>query len=170
MISQLYNNSGDFLVKSSRPSHYPTPDRENLLFFIQRNGSLNTVVYELNVKNNKIDPSDPMNIYWIKYSCSGEEMALNYIQHKLAYGYKFEFINEESFEFRMVCYDKKKFFVGRDNYGQFRVITNIDGESSYLDCVYAVVDERGVFPDVKYVELWGKEIRSNYESYEKIVF
>jgi hypothetical protein len=170
MISQLYNNQDEYLEKASRPSDYPTPENENLLFFIQRNGSLNTVVYEINLTHEKkINAINPMKTYWIRYSSSGEIDELNYIQNKLAYGYDFKFINDEALEFNMVSYPSRKFYLAPKPDGKYGVSTKIDDELSFLHCMYVVVDELGVFPNVKYVELWGNEIVSGFETYEKVI-
>jgi hypothetical protein len=170
MISQLYNNQEEYLEKASRPANYPTPSKDNLLFFIQRNGSLNTVVYELNLNGQgKINSESPMKTYWIRYSQSGEEQELNYIQNKLAYGYDFQFINEESLEFNLVSYPSRKFYLAKNKNGKYQVAIKIDDEMSILHCIYVVVDELGIFPNVKYVELWGNDIVSEFETYEKII-
>ena len=52
------------------PEHYPSPPiSKDILFYIQRNQNLNTVVYELNrLHDGRINEEYPMHIYWIRYS------------------------------------------------------------------------------------------------------
>ncbi|HPK09634.1 MAG TPA: DUF4833 domain-containing protein [Saprospiraceae bacterium] len=170
MISQLYNNQEDFQAKASRPSDYPTPSGDNLLFFIQTNANLNTVAYELNLKSTgSIDPQQPMHTYWIRYSTDGQVEELNYMQNKLAYGYDFSYINDNTIEFVLVSYPSRKLYITKNKQDKYVVVTKIDNEMSVLESIYVVIDELGVFPNVKYVELWGSEMEKGFGSYEKII-
>ncbi|MBK8700034.1 MAG: DUF4833 domain-containing protein [Saprospiraceae bacterium] len=151
------------------PSDYPVPDKEGLLFYIQRNQNYNTVVYEVNkTELGDWNMNDPMKVYWIKYNQLQEECELNYIQNKLAYGYNSQIINNDLIEFSFVSY-KKQFFIQKVGQNDFRVITDLSGSYAYLNNMYVYAEEFGVFPEVKFVELFGMRIDSMGPCYEKII-
>lgn len=150
------------------PSDYPVPEKDDLLFYIQRNQNYNTVVYEINRTGcGEINVNDPMRVYWIMYNDHKEECELNYIQTKLAYGYKSNVINNELIEFAFVSYDKK-FFIEKAN-EDYRVMTKINEVYSILENVYVYAEEFGVFPDVKFIELFGTDVESGLPVYERFI-
>ncbi len=165
-------NSGKISISGEcgLPEHYPYPqDSENLLFYIQRNQNLNTVVYEVNrLPDGRINSEFPMYVYWVRFSDNGEIQELNYIQNKLAYGYESEMITDDSFEFELVSYRELKFFVGKDEEGKFSAHTKINKKMCKVCNIYVYVEDFGLFPDVKYIELYGQEMNNGLFVYEKI--
>jgi hypothetical protein len=168
MINNTYQSFLDKeFVPQGRPVDYPTPERKGLLFFIQRNHNTNTVVYEMNTTSaNIINLDEPMKIYWIEYDENMEEVELNFIQNKLAFGYDANVINNDLIEFRFVSYEKRFFIEKFQN--SYRVITKINGENSVLKNIYVYAEEFGVFPVVKFIELYGTSINTNLPNFEKI--
>ena len=137
------------------PKDYPVPVKEGLLFYIQRNQNINTVVYEINLNHmGDWNLNDPMKVYWIKYNELQEESELNYIQNKLAYGYRSNVISPELVEFEFVSYNKK-FYIRKQTNGAYQVTTRLMGKLSVLTNMYVYAEEFGVFPEVKFVELYG---------------
>ena len=165
-------NSGKITIVGERglPEYYPSPpDTENLLFYIQRNQNTNTVVYELNrLHDGGINPAYPIKVFWLRFSENCKIQELNYIQNKLAYGYESTQINNESFEFELVSYRKLKFYIGRDKNGKYRAFTNINSNLSIVSNIYVYVEDFGLFPDVKYIELYGEDVDLQTFVYEKI--
>ena len=165
-------NSGKITIHGQMglPENYPVPpDSDNLLFYIQRNQNLNTVVYELNrLHDGRINPTYPMHVFWVRYSDNGEIQELNYIQNKLAYGYESRMINYNAFEFELVSYRNLKFFIGEDLGGKFNAYTKINGQMSQISNIYVYVEDLGLFPDVKYIELYGECLDNSSFVYEKI--
>ncbi len=154
---------------TGRPLDYPVPNKEKMLFFIQRNANLNTVVYEINVNNeDQILLNEPMKVYWIGYDQFQEESQLNYIQNKFAYGYNHKLINNDLIEFEFVSY-KKTFFIHKIGNVDFKVVTKINNEYAYLTNIYVYAEEFGVFPDVQFVEFYGLNVEDKLPVYEKIV-
>lgn len=162
-----------FLDKAYEPQglsmDYPIPVGDGILFFIQRNHNYNTVVYEINTNaQGNVFLDEPMKVYWIKYNDRQEVCELNYIQNKLAYGYKSRVINDELIEFKMVCYDKTFFISKIEN--EYKIITKINGLYSCLDNVFVYAEEFGVFPDVKFIDLYGTKLDGFGPCFERIVF
>lgn len=154
------------------PEYYPIPKLEqNTLFYIQRNYNLNTVVYEANrTHTGALNAAYPMNIFWIKYCEDGKQEELNFIQNKLAFGYEAKQINDEAFEFCMVSYKEKPFYLGLDQNDKYRVCCRIAGKMAYLDNIYVFANEFGIFPRVQFIEFYGQEINSESCLYEKLLF
>lgn len=152
------------------PEDYPTPPVDNnLLFYIQRNHNKNTIVYEANcLHDGRINEEFPMHVFWIRYSDQGEQKELNYIQNKLAYGYVSNVISTQCFEFSLVSYDKKKFYIDKKSCGGYGVYTKINEKNALLTNVYVFAEELGVFPKVKYIEFYGYCTETLLPLYQKI--
>ena len=153
------------------PRHYPVPcETENLLFYIQRNQNENTVIYELNRDNNGLIHLDlPMVASWIQYSWGGQKKELNYIQSKLAYGYNSIEINRDLIQFNFVSYEKLLFFISKnEKTDRYMVSCKINNELAQLKNIYVYAHEMGVFPDVKFIELYGQNLENDIPVYEKI--
>jgi hypothetical protein len=152
------------------PEYYPTPpSNDNLLFYIQRNQNMNTVVYEINkLFDGRINENYPMHVFWLRYSDNGEIQELNYIQNKLAYGYTSKKITPNTFEFQLVSYKKLKFYIDMVDDGTVAAYAKINQKMSKVEHIYVYVEDFGLFPDVKYIELYGIEIANNAFNYEKI--
>jgi len=154
------------------PENYPIPSQiEGLLFYIQRNLNKNTVVYVLNINlDGTINEEYPMKVYWIKYTSGGQVQKLNHIQNKLVYGYTSKKISNHVFEITMVSYRKLRLFICLDPKSrEYRISTKIGDKNGYLNNIYVYAEEFGLFPDVKYFELYGMESDSDFPSYERIL-
>src|ERR1700744_2681462 len=82
------------------------PDNPNRLFYVQRSPNANTIVYDLDEKNGKLDPEAPIHPYWVRLSAKGEHEELNYIQRKFAYGLNVKQTGPEQYDVRFVSYKK----------------------------------------------------------------
>jgi len=151
------------------PESYPIPKTEGLLFYIQRNTNQNTVVYVLNKNfDGTINEDYPMDVYWIQYNHGCTKKQLNIIQDKLAYGYRSKKIDNHTFEFQMVSYDKMKFYITRDDNNNYRVVTQLENSYSMISNIYVYAEEFGVFPQVKYFEIFGQGIQDKFPKYQKV--
>jgi len=154
------------------PRHYPVPkESDDLLFYIQRNQNENTVIYELNKTNAGLINLDlPMVASWIQYQWGGAKKALNLIQSKLAYGYHSWEVATDLVAFQFVSYDKLKFFISKHpKTAKYIVTTKLNGVMVRLRNIYVYAHEMGVFPDVKYIELYGEDLESGMPIYKKIM-
>ena len=165
----LNRNKRKFAAISGLPSHYPVPEKtKDLLFYIQRNHNLNTVVYRANLSaDGSINEEQPITIQWIRYDDAGETRALTVMQSKLAYGCNFKKINYHSFQFQFVSYDALTFYLSKHN-NDFAVFYKRDDEYIRLTNIYVHADEFGLFPDVKFIELYGTTVENNRVILQKI--
>ena len=161
---KLYIDPGS----SGRPSWYPSPPADDdLLFFIQRNQNADTIVYRVNrTIDGFIQEHIPMEAYWIRYTAGGVRCELSEIQNKLAYGYESTSISRELYKFQFVSYKEMTFYISRiEGSDLYRTLYQYDGQTIKLDNIYVYADELGVFPVVKYIELFGRSVDSGESHY-----
>ncbi len=152
------------------PANYPVPPLDDdLLFYIQRNQNQDTIVYNVNrTADGYINRDLPIHAYWIKYSEGGIKRELNYLQNKLAYGYESREISPELYAFNFVSYPDLIFYVAPKGKDRFQAVTQINGRKARLTNIYVYAVEFGVFPDVKFIELYGEELNTGLFVYQNI--
>jgi len=153
---------------TGRPSWYPEPPADpDLLFYIQRNQNQDAIVYRVNrTHDGLINQHLPMDAYWIKYTEGGIRRELNVIQNKLAYGYQSDIIAPQLYRFQFVAYQSLDFFIVLNENNEFEVHTEMGGRQAKLTNIYVYALEFGVFPDVKYIELYGEDLESGTFAYQ----
>lgn len=153
---------------------YPTPpDVFQRLFYIQRTGSPNTVVYDAKLgPDGQFQKDQPIDVYWLRFSESGQRQDLNYLQRTLAYGVKSS-ISESANEyiFHLVSYSQRKFRLKKNAQGRPVVIMMLNGKEAYLKRVFIELEPTlfGLKPNIHYVEIFGVEVQSGRAAYEKFV-
>ena len=159
--------SGNLLAQTKNPSplHFPTPKNiDNMLFYIQRDPNINTAIYAINYQENgKIDKSNPIKAYWIRYAEKGEKKDFSYIQRKFAYGIESKASNNEEFELQFVSYKKLPLTLKKiDSDQKYHVFANVNQKKIQVEKIFVRI-EGGSFwlPNVKYAEITGIEASSN---------
>lgn len=151
---------------------YPTPplSKQNL-FYIQRSGNTNTIVYDANVvANNKISTAKPVDIYWIRYTNGGAKEGLTFIQRNLAYGLSLKHLGENKYEFNFVSYSKKKFLMYIDAGGKPCAKLEVNGKQMVIRRIFIAIEESSrwtLAPKVQYVEFFGTDPWNGKNMYEK---
>lgn len=166
----------NLLAQSKNPSplNFPTPKNiDNMLFYIQRDPNTNTAVYALNYQENgKINKSNPIKAYWIRYAEKGEQKNFSYIQRKFAYGIESKTLNNDEFEFQFVSYKKFPLTLEKmDSDQKYHVFVNVNQKRIQVEKIFVRI-EGGSFwlPNVKYAEVTGIDASSNQKITERIVF
>jgi len=109
-----------------------------------------------------------MDAYWMRFSKGGRRTELNQIQSKLAYGYESEIISPELFKFRFVAYKELDFYIARTIGDHYEIHHQVGQQMVRLTNIYVYALEFGVFPDVKYIELYGEQLVDQMPTYKKI--
>ena len=153
---------------------YPTPpDVAPRLFYIQRTGSPNTIVYDANLTpDGKFQQDKPIDVYWLRYSEKGQRQDLNYLQRTLAYGVKWSAANSlNEYVFHLVSYSKRRFRLKKDANGRPVVVLTLQGKEAYLKRVFIELEPAlfGLKPNIHYVEIFGVDVRTGGQAYEKFV-
>ncbi len=159
--------------KNPSPLNFPTPKNiDNMLFYIQRDPNTNTAIYAINYQENgKIDKSDPIKGYWIRYAEKGEKKDFNYIQRKFAYGIESKTLNNEEFELQFVSYKKLPLILKKiDSDQKYHVFVNVNQKKIQVEKIFVRI-EGGSFwlPNVKYAEVTGIDASSNKAITERIL-
>lgn len=154
---------------------FPVPkDSRHLLFYIQRTHNKNTIMYEVNYNaDSTINESEPVKVYWIRYSDRGEVAPLSYIQRNYAYGIESLMTDKAKkiFKINLVSYDKRPIYLMRaEGDSRYRAYIIMDNKLVYLCKAFAKIDG-GTFwvPHITYVELTGKDPVTGKTVTEKII-
>ena len=157
----------------AQPKDYPVPQKtQNRLFYIQRNHNKNTVIYDANFnKKGNLDKKDPVDVYWIRYEEKEQRMELRLIEKKFAFGEKCETLksNPNFFVIKLAATDKKQLLLRQTAPFKAVVYVKINGKMSILEHLYIFADNSSFWPEVKYIELFGKDIKTRKPAYEKMI-
>ncbi|PSL23840.1 uncharacterized protein DUF4833 [Dyadobacter jiangsuensis] len=148
----------------------PIPDVPGLLFYIQRDPDVNTVVYTLNTdESGKIDPKDPIRIFWVKYTEGGVHKPLNLIQKDLAYGLHIKPSGADQFEVKAVAYPKLDMRLQRGLDSKYHVRVALNNRKCNLKRIFIrIVGGSHLHPDVAYLEFHGTEVGTGKEVMQRI--
>lgn len=141
------------------------PENKNRLFYVQRTHNKNTIVYDINYNaDSTVNESEPIKIYWIRYSDKGEIAPLSYIQNKYAYGVNAVMIDpvKKIFKVNFVSYKKRDIYLMRSGSGKgYQAFISINGKLSCLSRAFVQIDG-GTFwiPHITYVEITGTDLTS----------
>jgi hypothetical protein len=159
--------------KNPSPLHFPTPKNiDNLLFYVQRDPNINTAIYAVNYQENgKINQSNPIKAYWIRYAEKGEKKDFNYVQRNFAYGIETKPIADDEFELQLVSYKKLPLTLKKtDSDQKYHVFVNVNQKKIQVEKIFVRI-EGGSFwlPNVKYAEVTGIDTSSNKAITERIL-
>jgi hypothetical protein len=140
------------------------------LFKIEQSENANFVQYEAQLgPGGTLNGAEPVAAYWIMRAEDGRRESLNFLEVKLAYGFKtWSEADGDGVFVQLVSYPQKKLRVYRVN-GSYRVETVINGRLAFLERIYVKSVNGGILPRVEYLELYGNDIRTGGSLYEKVV-
>lgn len=148
---------------------FPTP-AENIqrLFYVQRLPNANTIIYELNAPNGRIDEDQPIHPYWIRYAGKNEKDDLSYIQRKFAYGLVTKKIGNEQWDVRFVSYKRLPLLLMKGSDGKYHIFATIAQRQMIVNRIFAKI-EGGSFwvPNIVYVEFKGTDPSTGKEVVER---
>ena len=140
------------------------------LFRIERSKNANIVQYDAQLTpEGELKPEKPVIAYWIMNAKSGEKEDLNWVEKKMAYGFSVEYDTKGDFWIMDLVADiQRKIKVYKVN-GRYRAEILIDGRPAFIDRIYIESIEGGMRPKVKYMEFFGKSIKTGSSLYEKFI-
>lgn len=150
---------------------YPVPPAsERNLFYIQRSPNANLIQYEINLtENGKIDEKEPIDVFWLRYNSHGGRRELKWYERKLAYGVKTSKLDERTWEVNLVSYKKRKLYVVMNDDGTYQANMEINGKISKFSSVFVDVLENTFFPTIGSIEIFGEDLETGDEVYERFV-
>jgi hypothetical protein len=129
------------------------------LFIMQRSTNANEVHYDVQAGADGALADEPVVAYWVMKADGGGREDLTFFEEEMAYG--FEVLEPDSNgdrELNLVAFDKRKIVLSRDENGQWRARTQIDGEDAYLTRLFIEVDDGGITPTVLSVDAFGETV------------
>ncbi len=136
------------------PDDYPRPPKTaQSLFFIQRNLNTNTIVYDIDLDEGKMKSNHPIDAYWLRYGEDDRRKDLSWLESILAYGYSSKKI-ELGYRIKLKAYNDRYIQLAQID-GTWKALMAINKKDCYLQNIYVYADESGIFPDVKYVDIYG---------------
>ena len=164
---------GNALTISACYPEYPAPQEPGQLFYLQRTGNSNTVVYVVaRTAVDKIDSQNPIRVYWRRFADAGEVKDLNFLERTLAYGVEHQAVDgdRERYLTHFVAYPKQKIVIEPAPGGRHRAVMPISGEPAQLECIY--VEWRplgGIIPNVLWVDIVGRSLDGRRRISERVV-
>lgn len=125
------------------------------LFKIGRSKDANEIIYVVRTTSEgSLDLSDPVHIYWKKFTKNGVIEPLTGIQCAFAYGLNFLSRSTERADFQFVSYSKRTFSVRKTRDGRFKVFTTANGTEVEVERLFIQIDGGTFwFPKISRVEL-----------------
>lgn len=131
---------------------------EGRLFHIERSTNANIVAYDVHLNpRGTIDTGDPIDAYWIRLAEDGRRKDLSSIEKRLAYGYKAKPHGEDGLKLILTALPEREMTVTRGRAG-YEARLPLKGVQSRLVKVFVKTDERGMWPKVLYIDLFGERL------------
>jgi hypothetical protein len=167
-ILLLLANCFTFFVLNAQEK-FPVPvGIPNQLFYLQRTPNTNTIICELNYKDNVLVADDPIHVYWIRFEDKGQKEELNFIQKKFAYGIKANLVAKDKYEINFVSYKKFPMILMRGPNNKFNVYGTINQKQAILNRIFVKINGGSFWsPNVEYVEIKGIDPASGKEVVER---
>lgn len=161
------------LLFAQEPSatNLPTPKRKDLLFFLQRTPDANTVIYELNYKDDgSVNEEAPVKGSWIRYEEQGRYRDLSGIERKFAYGVKCKALGNDQFEIRLAAYKKMPLYLIKSASDQkYHMYIKDEGKNLLLKRVFVKINGGSYwFPKVQYIDLFTVNSENGAEVLKRI--
>lgn len=135
---------------------FPEPKEERQLFYLQRDPNTNTIIYGLNVKDNKLDADNPVHAFWIKYAEGAKKEELTFIQRKFAFGINATQTRNGSYDLHIAAYKKYTLHLMKDASGEYHTYGIINNRLAIMQRVFIRINGGLLFfPNVVYIELKG---------------
>lgn len=136
---------------------FPVPTGNPLqLFYLQRTSNTNTIVYELNLKKGRLDESNPVHVFWLRYAEKGQRAELSFIQRVFAYGVKVKHLSDSSYRIRLVSYAGYSMYLKKTGENKYRLYADINGKQMILSHIFVKIVGGSMWsPDIEYFEVSG---------------
>lgn len=139
------------------------------LFHIARSKNANIIQYDAQVaEDGKLYKKEPVVGYWIRLNEQGQKQELSWIQRTFAFGFSTKLDKGRQgakIDMKADVGEAIKVIRVGDIY---RATITIDGAPSYFEKMYIDATRDGMSLDVRYVELFGKDMKTGEARYEKL--
>jgi len=145
-------------------------DSNRTLFIVERSTNANVIHYDVNLTSKgAIDPKEPVIAYWVMLAENGRRQELSALEKNLAYGFTIHKDDTgDSYWMTLVSQKQRPIHVFQQD-GKVNAVTRIGGSDAYLRMIYVKTHRSGLLRTAEYFELFGQEVGSGNDRYEKIV-
>lgn len=153
--------------------HYPVPAKtERLMFFVQRTHNRNTIVYELNRKEDgTLDPEEPLCVEWVRFEEGGVRKELSYLQRRV-FGIEVLPAGAGRWLIRFRAYEKREIYLSKSKEtGRYRALVRINGKVAELTRLFLgmVTNALGIPSVIRYVDIHGIDPATGKPVMERII-
>jgi len=140
------------------------------LFIIERSKNANVVHYDARLTaDGELDPKEPVIAYWVKLAKDGRREELSWIEKKKAYGFDLKPDPEvKGYKMTLVADPQRPLTVRKEG-DAVRAEGIIDGRPAVLEKMFIKSSDGLIGPKVEHIELYGKDLETGENCYQKIV-
>ena len=144
--------------------------RTRPLFIIERSKNANVVHYDARLTvDGALDPREPVVAYWVMAAEDGRREGLNWIEKKKAYGFRMSpDPSVPGYAMALVSVPQRRITVRKAG-DSVRAEMVIDGRPAVFEKMHVKSVEGLLGPLVQYIGLYGKDLKTGAERYEKFV-
>jgi hypothetical protein len=140
------------------------------LFIIERSKNANVVHYDARLTaDGNLDAGEPVIAYYVMLAEDGRRKELNWIEQTMAYGFDIKPDPSVSgYRMTMVAAPERPITVRKAG-SAVRAELVIDGRPAVLEKMYINASDGPPWPELRYIELYGKDLQTGEKRFEKIL-
>jgi|LQYC01.1.fsa_nt_gi hypothetical protein len=139
------------------------------LFKIERSKNANIVQYDAQVTpDGKLYQKEPVIVYWIRLAEDGRKRELSFIQRKFSYGIRTKYDPVSNSAIVEIAAARSRSIKVYEVEGVYRGETRINGQPAFLERIFVTSSKHGLLPKGNSIELFGKDIKTGVDCYEKL--
>jgi hypothetical protein len=157
-------------MAQSQPAPRDAPATTQSLFIIERSKNANVVHYDAQITaDGRLCPEEPVVAYFVLLAEDGRRKELKWIEKKMAYGFDIRpDPSVNGYIMTMVAAPQRPIIVKQEG-NAVRAEMIIDGHPSIINKMYINSSDGLPWPQVHYIELYGKDLQTGEERFEKIM-
>jgi len=146
---------GSAVVSSVLPVGAQKPHATTTLFSLGRSKNANIVCYVTRSDARGLDPSRPIDAFWLMLAEDGRREELTWAERKLAYGFSVAGSSSDRCVLRLTACPERPLLVERQG-PTFRAMLLIAGKRAALTRIFVQTTEGSLLPSVQYLDLFGR--------------
>ncbi len=145
-------------------------DKTQSLFTIEHSKNANVVHYDARLTSDgKLDPKEPVSAYWIMLAEDGRREALNWMEKEKGYGFDIKpDLSVNGYKMTLMAAPKEHIIVRKAG-NAIRAEVTINGRPAVLEKIYINSSDGLTGPNVHYIMLYGKDLRTGGKLSQKSV-
>ena len=140
------------------------------LFKIERNTNANIIQYDAQIgPDDRLLKKEPVVAYWIRHADKGQVQQLSWAQKNFAYGFDATLDRDRDIvKLDMKAEIGRRITVKKEG-SEYRATAEIDGSASFVEKIFIHATGKGMSTSVEYIELYGNDVETGEERFERFV-